>query len=958
MQLKHFINRKNIKKYQLLTHLIEQEYQKILLEPTINIADSLLTLRNNKNLSEKKKIIQSIALAKLASKTVLGMTYYDVQLMGALALVDGCIAEMKTGEGKTLTCSAAVAANYVLGYQTHVATANEYLASRDEQTLTSLYKHMGISSSSITSDMSKEQKKAAYECSVVYSTAQELGFDFLRDNLIYHLNEKIQPLNFLTTKCIIDEADFILIDEARTPLIISGESPLKDNHTYQVMKELINKLVKMPKNPEGKGIEEDHQIPGDYWLDEKYKSAYLSDKGYAHLEKLSLEAGLLLPAKHSAKLSLYQNENSWIIHEILNALRAKYLYIKDKDYILHNNEIVIIDQNTGRLSHGRTWSNGLHQAIEAKENIAINPESMTLGSISIQNYFRTYCQISGMSGTIMESSEEFEQIYSCKTLQIPTNRNMIRKDHQDHIYLSVEAKYQALVQEVLERHKKAQPVLLGTTSVAESEIISQLLTKHEISHHVLNAKNNALEAQIIAQAGQPYSVTVATSMAGRGTDIILGGNREILTHILDQQLLQIEDRMSQASLLMEHIHGLSEFSINVDPLTPNDNTRPDTFQTSKNQEIIDAYFNGDYLFQEITNNYPQVWNTLFHLKMIIDKQKELLENQWNDWRTQVLKAGGLCVIGSSRNESRRIDDQLRGRAGRQGDPGESIFYLSTKDSWVSVFGSNPIFNHLAKTMPANQAISAPSISKAFAKIQRQIEGHHFESRKNTYQYDSIADEGRKRFLQLRSSLLLNNNATKEILLERLYSSLLPLISDDFLIDYEDKHSLKTNEINTLLNLLKTDTAIDLLQYIELFLEEHHYANLKEYKHDREIILQDYVQNLLSQYNHHMWTALTSTILYEIDKLWTDHLLFIDDAQKNVGFSSLAQKNPLYEYKKICFDSFASMLNEFKTKLQLEFFSLAFEAIKEIKTVPENTGHKLITHIHEQKEKLNFSEMLG
>ena len=809
-----------------------------------------------------------------------------------------------------------------------MATANEYLAQRDLETLVQLYSYLGLSSSFTISTMDKGQKKQAYQCDVVYSTAQEFGFDFLRDNLIYHLSEKIQPLTFERTKCIIDEADFILIDEARTPLIISGESPTKDNAIYQTLKGFAQKLSRMAKAPEVKGINAGEFIPGDYWLDEKHKAAYLSESGYEHLEKLALDHGLLQASKAGSQTSLYQNENSWIIHELLNALRAQFLYIRDKDYIIHDNEIIIIDQNTGRLSHGRTWSNGLHQAIEAKENLAVNPENVTLGSISIQNYFRTYCQISGMSGTIMESSEEFEQIYSCKTLQIPTNRIMIRRDHQDQIYLSVESKYQALINDIIERHRNAQPLLIGTTSVAESEIISHLLTENKIPHHVLNAKNNALEAQIIAQAGQPYAVTVATSMAGRGTDIILGGNREILTSILDHQLVLISDRMQQAGLLMQHLHGMTDISVQVEPLTERDNTRPDPFQTAKNQEVIDKFYEDEYLYNSIRDDYPSVWNALFHTQQIIIKQKESLVNLWAGWREQVLKAGGLCVIGSSRNESRRIDDQLRGRAGRQGDPGESTFYLSTKDSWVSVFGSNPIFQHLARTMAPDQAISAPSITKAFAKIQRQIEGHHFDARKDTYQYDSIADEGRKRFLSLRNALLTDNQKTREILQNQLMETLMPAVTEDFLVYFEETKKLKTEGQDTVDILLELSPK-ELGNYVTEFLDNSPYANLKEIRYGREEQIEGYIQKLLDSQPAQLWNELTSYILISLDKLWTEHLIFIDDAQKNVGFSSIAQKNPLYEYKKICFDSFVSLLNDFKKKLQEEFFTLtSYEEIEE------------------------------
>lgn len=919
MNLKNFLNRSNLNKYQALTKEINIVFEKIVNLQNFNFIQELNDLKDNKSLSHKHKIIHSIAIAKKAAKEILGMSYYDVQIMGALALIDGCMAEMKTGEGKTLTCSAAVVANYVLGFSTHVATANEYLAQRDLETLAPLYNYLGLSNSYSISNMDKEQKRHAYQSTVVYSTAQEFGFDFLRDNLIYDLAEKIQPANFEHVKAIIDEADFILIDEARTPLIISGEAPVRDNAVYQLLHDVALKLQKMEKAPSTNKFELDEIIPGDYWVDEKYKNVHLSETGYEHLEALALQHGLLV-THHNEKPSLYHSENSWIINELLNALKAQLLYIQDKDYIVQDGQIVIIDQNTGRLSHGRTWSYGLHQALEAKENIKINPESMTLGSISIQNYFRVYSQISGMSGTIMESSDEFEDIYQCKTIRIPTNKVMIRRDHQDKIYLNVQAKYNSLIEDILDRHNKSQPILIGTTSVAESEIISNLLSKNNIEHHVLNAKNNALEAQIIAQAGQPYSVTVATSMAGRGTDIILGGNREILKHSLETQLQQVENRLEEAGALMQIIHNMTEFSVSIEPLSELETTKPDLFQTGKNQEIINAFLNPDYLFSEIRDHYPIVWNKLFHLQQVIIKQMSVLDNLWGQWREQVLNAGGLCVIGSSRNESRRIDDQLRGRAGRQGDVGESVFYLSTEDSWVSMFGKNPIFSHLARTMPADQLISAPAITNAFAKIQRKIEGVHSESRKNTYQYDSVADEGRKQFLKLRQALLEDHNNIKEILFDQLYRKLLPIMNEDFLSYYEDEHNLKTTGIKTVESVLGQPLHL-ILSQSSLFVDQHSYNTNYKVNSQYEEIVHDYLVKQLSNKENSLWQQLTHSSLFFIDKLWTEHLVFIDEAQQNVGFRAIAQKNPLYEYKKICFDSFASMLTEFRNRVEEDFLSL-------------------------------------
>lgn len=927
MNLKKFVNRNNIKNYLSLTKEINKEYQKLLSIESldlleINFAKRLVNIKEDISLSSKNKIINSIALAKMAAKKVLGMPYYDVQIMGALALIDGCIAEMKTGEGKTLTCSAAVAANFALGNTTHVATANDYLAQRDEETLKPLYEALGIKSNYTVSGMSKESKKLAYQGDVVYSTAQEFGFDFLRDNLIYNLSDKIQLIEFKNVVCIIDEADFILIDEARTPLIMSGESPIKNKDIYHTIKDFAFKLKKMPREPKFNYLnkyDENLELQtnkGDYWLEEKYQNAHLSETGYENLEKLAKNAGLLQSGKYNQEPSLYQSENSWLIQETINAIKAQHLFSKDKDYVVSNGEIIIIDQNTGRLSHGRSWSNGLHQAIEAKENVTIQAETMTLGSISIQNYFRNYSKISGMSGTIMESSEEFEEIYQCKTIQIPTNKNMIRRDHTDQIYLNVEAKYNALIENILNRHNKGQPILIGTTSVSESEIISDLLKKNKIQHHVLNAKNNALEAQIIAQAGQPYSVTVATSMAGRGTDIILGGNKEVLQHILNEQIIEINNILSMASNLTAQIYGEQEFSVEITPLSEQENIKPDLFQTAKNQETIIQFSDPDFMVRALTENYLHVWDTLYHLLLVINRQKEKLEELWSSWREQVLQAGGLCVIGSSRNESRRIDDQLRGRSGRQGDPGESIFFISTKDSWVSVFGNNAIFNHLAKTMPANQVISSPSISKAFAKIQKQIESMHFDSRKHTYHYDSIADEGRQRFLMLRNSLLTDNQKIKEMVFKQLSHAIELSLSEDFLIEYQEKFNLKSYQQTK--EYIKKIPLIELLQDIDVFKKNNPYFVHKKYNIEQQEFISQYVQNCILIKQEQLWDKINMNSLVFLDSIWIDHLNFIEEAQKNVSLRYIAQKNPLYEFKKICFESFSSMIQEFKTYVQHNF----------------------------------------
>lgn len=915
MSLKSFINQRNLSRYKKLVQEINKHYQIIQHYEQKELVEALDNLTNNPSLSLKHKTIQAMAIAKRAAQIVLGMTYYDVQLMGALALVDGAMAEMKTGEGKTLTCSASVIANYVLGYRTHVATANDYLAARDEEQLRKLYSFLGLTSSSNISSMQKEQKKEAYLCDVLYSTAQELGFDFLRDNLVYTPEEKIQPLDFNKVKCIIDEADFILIDEARTPLIISGESPLKDKDVYYKIRDIVQHFTVIDSDPNDISRFEEVIENGDIWLDRKQYNAFFSEHGYDKLERLSLAAGLLIEPEHYNKNAhiLYHDYNSWITHEAINAIKAKYLYIRDKDYVVQNNEIVIVDPNTGRLSNGRTWSNGLHQAIEAKENLDIHPENMTLGSISIQNYFRNYGQISGMSGTIMQSSEEFEEIYNCKTIQIPTNKPVVRHEYQDRIYLNQKAKYQFMIEDILARHNKGQPILIGTVSVAESEIISNLLEQQQIQHYVLNAKNNALEAQIIAQAGQPGRVTVSTSMAGRGTDIILGGNKDNILELLKQQIQYVEERISYATQITEQLN--IDLAIQIDLETIKNHI---TLDTAKNHSDITELYDNELFAQYVVGQPEFIWNRLYQLKFSLEQQLAILEKDWESWRQHVIDVGGLCVIGSSRNESRRIDDQLKGRSGRQGDPGECMFYMSLEDPWVNVFGKSALFAHLIKTLPEDQLISSPSISKVFAKAQRNIESHHFNIRKNTYQYDSIADEGRKKFLGIRNELLFEQNNVKHMLQAKLMEDLSILATEDFISYMEEIQQQDKINIESILAL----DLEELYEHINNYLQ-HEYYGLSNEQHSKKYLplLEEKINQLILEQEDYVWSELHSITMKELDHNWSHHLSYIDEAQRNVGFSSLAQKNPIYEYKKICFQSFSNMLDSLKQKMIHEFIQV-------------------------------------
>ncbi len=937
--LRKFLNDRVLNQYKKNQQEIDNLYfsfKDIQLE---DIKNKILEIKASKDYA-KAKINKAIALAKIASEKVLKMSYYDVQIMGGLTLIDGKIAQMKTGEGKTLMCSVAVAANFVLGQKTHVATANEYLAQRDQLTLKPLFDALGISSSFNGNSMTSEMKKAAYNCDVVYSTAQEMGFDYLRDNLLKNMEQRVQPLNFSEISIIIDEADFILIDEARTPLIISGLANSMSPDFYHRIRNIAKKLIKMPNPPEKSKIQIGEYItpPGDFWVDDTKKEAYLSEEGYTHLEKILLEEKII----NHDKNELYDSKNLWLLHEITNALKAEYLYIKDKQYVVQNDEIVIVDENTGRLSHGRSWSEGLHQAIEAKEMMNINPLTATLGKVSIQNYCKNYAKLSGMTGTAMESAIEFEQIYNTAVVDIPTNKPMIRKDLSDMVFINQEGKYNSMIELIKEKHQKLQPLLIGTTSVFESEYISQLLTKEKILHHVLNAKNHAYEAQIISQAGLPGAVTVSTSMAGRGTDIILGGNIEKFEQIKFSQIDKITDILSS---LEHHEHDKEKL---ID-----ENIIKGIIGQLSNQSMIDLekllndeVFNEDIYYVSQPHK-EDVKTNLNALKKKINEEIKELETNFKLNKEIVLKSGGLCVIGASRNESRRIDDQLRGRAGRQGDIGESIFFVSFDDSWLQSLKSSPVFMLLQKNVDASQSISSGMVSRSIEKAQRGIDGLFFEGRKAMYQYDSVLDESRRAFFKLRDSFAQDNLKTKSILLSGI-SKRLQLLKDTIYIETQYQNGKLISEMldtlttaNTneneeqkdlkrqqLIDIIENILSIDKMNCVKIasIFEIHQIfeeINLKKI-HD-ESTLVDFFEKALNQFFSSMtddlWFWLNEQGFDLLDAEWIYYLELTEEIRKWIGFTQLSQKNPLYEYKKECFNIFESMIMNFDKNILNKFLNI-------------------------------------
>ncbi|MDQ5921432.1 MAG: preprotein translocase subunit SecA, partial [Pseudomonadota bacterium] len=589
------------------------------------------------------------AICREASRRMLNMRHFDVQLIGGMVLHDGKIAEMKTGEGKTLVGTLCAYLNAITGQGVHVITVNDYLAKRDAQEMGKLYNFLGLSVGVNLPDMSPLEKREAYKCDITYGTNNEFGFDYLRDNMVFDVVEKVQrPLSF----AIVDEVDSILIDEARTPLIISGPS-VASNDLYFKLDKIAPLLIRQ---------DAEDSTSGDFWVDEKNNNVVLSEAGHIKVEQILIEQGLL-----TAKDSLYHVHNIGLMHHLLAALKAHYVYIKDQHYVVQDGEVIIVDEFTGRLMSGRRWSDGLHQAVEAKELVEIKEENQTLASITFQNYFRMYKKLCGMTGTADTEAYEFQQIYGLETVVIPTNKPMVRRDYNDKIYMNIQDKYAAIVEDIKDCHQNRQPVLVGTTSVENSEVLSQLLSNADLKHEVLNAKQHAREADIIAQAGSCGAITVATNMAGRGTDIILGGSpKPAIAKIEVDSALSSEQKQLQIDAVME---------------------------------------------------------------------------RWREEHAKVIAAGGLCIIGTERHESRRIDNQLRGRSGRQGDPGSSRFYLSLDDPLLRIFGGERMRGMMQRLgMEKGESIEHKWLSRSIESAQRRVEGHNFEIRKQLLDYDDVAND--------------------------------------------------------------------------------------------------------------------------------------------------------------------------------------------------------------------------
>ena len=782
---------------------------------------------------------QAFALVREASKRTLKMRHFDVQLIGGMALHQGKIAEMRTGEGKTLTATLPVFLNALTGKGVHVITVNDYLAKRDAEWMSTVYNFLGLTVGINLSHMSHEEKQQAYASDITYGTNNEFGFDYLRDNMVHDVDQRVQRgLNY----AIVDEVDSILIDEARTPLIISGQA---DDHTdvYLKMNVIPGYLERQigEEKVDGTGIEK----PGDYVIDEKTQQVFLTESGHEKAENILAQIGLLKEGD-----SLYAPQNIALMHHLLATLRAHTLFNRDQHYVVQNGEVIIVDEFTGRLMTGRRWSEGLHQAVEAKEGVSIQSENQTMATITFQNYFRMYTKLSGMTGTADTEAYEFQEIYSLETVVIPPNRLSTRNDKQDQIYKTSQERYAAVIKDIKDCFDRGQPSLVGTTSIENSELISNMLTKEKLPHQVLNAKQHAREAEIIAQAGRPKMITIATNMAGRGTDIVLGGNVE-----------------KQA--------GFVELDTNLS-------------DEQKKEKI---------------------------------KQ---LEDEWQNLHEQVVQAGGLHIIGTERHESRRIDNQLRGRSGRQGDPGSSRFYLSLDDDLLRIFAGERLRTIMDRLkMPEGEPIEANMVSRSIESAQRKVEGRNFDIRKQLLEFDDVANDQRRETYNLRNQVL----ETQDV--STLTANLRLDVFGDIVNTYVDEQALPEQwDIAGLELELQSEWGVQ----VELQSRVNQQDQIE--KEDVEGWVQEAVekayQEKIGQADVSSFTAFErSVFLYSLDTHWREHLAALDYLRQGIHLRGYAQKDPKQEYRREAFELYADLLDAIKKDITRTIMSVKIASAEQL-----------------------------
>ena len=835
-------NDRTIKQYRktvVLINGLEAQYEALSDEQLRAKTDEFRT-RVAQGESLDKILPEAFAVVREGSKRVMKMRHFDVQMLGGISLHKGKISEMGTGEGKTLTATLAVYLNALSNKGVHVVTVNDYLASRDAQWMGKLYNFLGMSVGINLSQLSREEKQAAYNSDITYGTNNEFGFDYLRDNMVYEAKDRVQrSLNY----AIVDEVDSILIDEARTPLIISGQA---DDHTaqYQAMNQVVPMLTRQEGEADprtGEGITK----PGDFTVDEKSHQVFLTEQGHEKAEGILANAGLIPEGA-----SLYDPANIALMHHLTAALRANHIYHRDQHYVVQEGEIVIVDEFTGRLMTGRRWSDGLHQAVEAKEGVAIQAENQTMASITFQNYFRLYGKLGGMTGTADTEAYEFQEIYGLETVVIPPNRISRRQDQLDRVYKSSPEKYNAAIADIRECFERGQPVLVGTTSIENSELISELLTKAKLPHQVLNAKQHAREADIIAQAGRPGMITIATNMAGRGTDIVLGGNIE-----KDIQAIEFDENLSEA-----------------------------------------------------------------------DRQSKVaaMRTDWLTVHEQVKSLGGLRIIATERHESRRIDNQLRGRSGRQGDPGSSRFYLSLDDPLMRIFAGDRVRAIMDRLkMPEGEAIEAGMVTRSIESAQRKVEARNFDTRKQLLEYDDVSNDQRKVIYQQRNDILDAAEMDAQI------AGLREGCFTDLVRQYVPVESVEEQwDLVSLERVLKDDWQIEL--------------PLREKVAAATAITDEEILEMVVQAANNVFKEKLDAVgvenfvpfqrvvlLQSIDTNWREHLSSLDYLRQGIHLRGYAQKQPKQEYKREAFELFGQLLDSVKNEVTRILMNVKIESSAQI-----------------------------
>lgn len=854
-------NDRLLKKYKEVVKKInnlEADLEKLSDEQLRNKTEEFKKRHQQQNESLDSILPEAFAVVREASKRVLGLRHFDVQLIGGMVLHNGKIAEMRTGEGKTLVSTLPAYLNAISGKGVHIITVNDYLAQRDAEWMGQIHKFLGLSVGVNLAQMGSETKKAAYACDITYGTNNEFGFDYLRDNMVYENHDKVQRgLNF----AIVDEVDSILIDEARTPLIISGQADDKTD-LYIKMKDIVPKLTR--------ATDEKFENGGDFWVDEKGHQVHLSDAGYEHAEQLLVQAGLIKTGS-----SLYDSGNIVLMHHLNVALRALTLFHRDQHYVVQNGEIVIVDEFTGRLMSGRRWSDGLHQAIEAKEGVEIQAENQTLASITFQNYFRMYARLSGMTGTADTEAYEFQQIYGLETVVIPPNLPMQRKDYNDLVFKTAQEKYLAIIEDIKQCQQKNQPVLVGTTSIENSELLSNLLDKEKLPHHVLNAKQHAHEAEIVADAGKPGMITIATNMAGRGTDIVLGGN-------INKDINKIQQ----------------------------DETLSDQQKAEKIQQIKD---------------------------------------QWQQVHQQVLDAGGLHIIGSERHESRRIDNQLRGRSGRQGDVGSSRFYLSLDDPLLRIFAGERLRSIMERLkMPEGEAIEHPLVTRSLESAQRKVEARNFDIRKQLLEYDDVANDQRKVIYQQRNEILDSDDISDTI------TAMRESVITNIFRRYVPEESVEEQwEINSLESALKSELLFDVPVNSWLQTPEGKaFSDEDILKKIIDLADQAYNEKVKLMGDDKIFRQFERNVMLQsLDTHWREHLAALDHLRQGIHLRGYAQKNPKQEYKREAFELFEMLLENVRNEVTKITFTVQIRRAEDVEeTNPAKTYSNInVSYNHSQND---------